>query len=138
MWRISFRAKRAFGYAALTAASTAQGRSPPQDLAIFRICGANATIVKYQRPSGLPVLHGEPGHFSGHLLVLRRALEAAVWHALEDVELSGHARLAQGPVHPDRVRQEEIAGAGLQEGGWKALGEVAEQRREIGMRQVVA
>jgi hypothetical protein len=50
------------------------------------------------------------------LFVLRRAAAAArVWHGFEDVQFDLDSGGQQPALHPDRVRQQQVSGAGLQE-----------------------
>lgn len=49
----------------------------------------------------------EAADLAAQVVVLRRAAEAAVGHALADVQLGLHAGVAQLGVHAGRVRQEE-------------------------------
>src|SRR5579875_3687786 len=84
------------------------------------------------------VLVEEAPELPTHLGVLRRApTEAAVGHRLEDVELRVDPGCTELAVHPHGVGQEEVPGAGLEEGGREAR-EVGEQRRQVEMSQVVA
>jgi hypothetical protein len=50
----------------------------------------------------------------------RGPAEACVRHGFEDVQLGVDSGSQQLPVHPNRVGQKQVSGAGLQECGWKA------------------
>ena len=54
-----------------------------------------------------------------------------------DVQFGVDARVAQLAVHSHGVGQEQVARPGGQERGREALGEIAEQRRQIGVREIV-
>ena len=57
----------------------------------------------------------EAAHLRAELVVFRRAEEPAVRHRLEDVQLGVDAGGAQLAVHAHRVREEEVARAGLEQ-----------------------
>jgi hypothetical protein len=54
----------------------------------------------------------------------------------DDVEFNGHASPPKGSMHPNRVGEEQITGAGLEVGARETLREVAEERREVGVREI--
>lgn len=56
-------------------------------------------------------------------------------HRLEHVQFGVYLRLSKRTVHPYRVGQEQVARARLEESRRKAC-QVAEQRREMGVRQI--
>ena len=79
----------------------------------------------------------ESADLLSQFVVFRGTEEPAVGHGLEHVELRLDAAGPKLPVHPDGVGQEQVSGSRLQEGRWEGGGEVAEQRRQIGVSQIV-
>ena len=57
--------------------------------------------------------------------------------SFDHMELGNDSGRAKGSVHPNSVGEKDIPRASLEERGGKSLCEVSEQRREIGIRQVV-
>ena len=79
----------------------------------------------------------EAPHLLGQLAVFRRAEEPTVGHRLEHVELGVDSGAAELAVHAHGVGQEEVTRSGLEERGRERRGEVAEQRRQVRIGEIV-
>jgi hypothetical protein len=96
------------------------------DAASYR--GLTAALRSYDSlPSAAPPIHvDETAKFAGTVSALRAIHKHHMSRRLEDMQLSLNTRRAQGSVHPDRVREEQIARAALQERRWEPPGEISE------------
>lgn len=59
-------------------------------------------------------------------------------HSFEDMEFDRNLRSEKCVVHAHGIGQEQITRPGLQEGRREPLGEVSEQRRKVGVGQIVS